>query len=154
MASAFCSRDGAKARETAGRTIGGYFKSALKNYRYDDPKRFANVRGYEDYAQGVKAGESGGAFIPRPEEKMPAVDANQAAADAYTETAIVGTPDECIDKLKHLASLTQTDHVILLVNHAGCSYEETEESLRLLGTEVLPAVKAINAQPLAAASAV
>ncbi len=147
MASAFCSEDSKKAEEVGRKTIGEYFRSALKNYRYDDQKRFANVKGYEDYAKSGTPSNDAHSFIPTPAQDK-SVDPNQAAADAYVQSGIIGTPDACIAKIARLARLTKTDHLVLLVNHRGSSFDDTEESMRLLASKVLPAVRQLNAQAL------
>lgn len=61
--------------------------------------------------------------------------------DDYIKSGIFGTPDQCIEKIRMYAEVTGTDHIVMLHSIAGMSVRETEESLRLFASEVLPVVR-------------
>jgi alkanesulfonate monooxygenase SsuD/methylene tetrahydromethanopterin reductase-like flavin-dependent oxidoreductase (luciferase family) len=117
----YCAATDEEAMEVASRAFGGYMDGSRRHYGFDQPQQFANIKGYEQYADGGPRGDS-----PREE---------------YIQSGIIGTPDRCIEKIRMFAEVTGTDHIVMLHSIAGMSVKETESSLRLFSQEVLPVVQ-------------
>jgi alkanesulfonate monooxygenase SsuD/methylene tetrahydromethanopterin reductase-like flavin-dependent oxidoreductase (luciferase family) len=117
----FCASTAEEAMEVADRAFGGYIEGSAKHYGFDKPQQFASIKGYEQYAAGGPRG-------PSPRED-------------YIQSGIIGTPDQCLEKIKMFADVTGTDHIVMLHSIAGMSVKETESSLRLFSKEVLPVVQ-------------
>ena len=54
---------------------------------------------------------------------------------------VVGTPDQCIEKIKLFQQATGADHFICRLFFPGMPHEHIMEELRLLANEVIPAFK-------------
>jgi probable F420-dependent oxidoreductase len=54
---------------------------------------------------------------------------------------VVGTPDQCIDKIKMFQQATGADHFICRLFFPGMPHEHIMQELRLLAKEVMPAFK-------------
>jgi len=120
----YCAATTADAMEVAERAFGGYIEGSRRHYGFDKPQQFANIKGYEQYSPG-------GAGDPR----------GDSPREDYIKSGIFGTPDQCIEKIRAYADVTGTDHIVMLHSIAGMSVKETESSLRLFSSEVLPALR-------------
>jgi alkanesulfonate monooxygenase SsuD/methylene tetrahydromethanopterin reductase-like flavin-dependent oxidoreductase (luciferase family) len=117
----YCAATHDEAMEVADRAFGGYIDGSRRHYGFDKPQQFASIKGYEQYSTGGPRGDS-----PR---------------EDYISSGIFGTPDQCIEKIRMYAEVTGTDHIVMLHSIAGMSVKETESSLRLFSSEVLPVVR-------------
>ena len=120
----YCATTTEAAMEVAERAFGGYIEGSRRHYGFDNPQQFANIKGYQQYSPG-------GGGDPR----------GDSPRDDYIKSGIFGTPDQCIEKIRMYAEVTGTDHIVMLHSIAGMSVRETEESLRLFASEVLPVVR-------------
>jgi alkanesulfonate monooxygenase SsuD/methylene tetrahydromethanopterin reductase-like flavin-dependent oxidoreductase (luciferase family) len=120
----YCAPTTEAAMEVAERAFGGYIDGSRRHYGFDKPEQFAGIQGYQQYAPG-------GGGDPR---------GDSPRAD-YLKSGIFGTPDQCIEKIRMYAQVTGTDHLIMLHSIAGMSVKESESSLRLFASDVLPAVR-------------
>jgi alkanesulfonate monooxygenase SsuD/methylene tetrahydromethanopterin reductase-like flavin-dependent oxidoreductase (luciferase family) len=117
----FCASSRKAAMEVAERAFGGYIEGSRRHYGYDKPEQFANIKGYKQYSPG-------GGGDPR----------GASPREDYIRSGIFGTPDDCIEKIRMYAQVTGTDHIVMLHSIAGMSVKESESSLRLFSSEVLP----------------
>lgn len=117
VATAFCAKTRDEAIRVARDITLGYFKFILDLYV---PLSKTGSYEYLDRIQLLEANEKNIDFL-------------------LTETAsvMVGTPSDFIDRLKKLEAMG-VDEVLLRVD--GVPHEEIMKSLRLIGTEVIPAV--------------
>jgi alkanesulfonate monooxygenase SsuD/methylene tetrahydromethanopterin reductase-like flavin-dependent oxidoreductase (luciferase family) len=120
----YCAATTDEAMEIADRAFGGYIDGSRKHYGFDKPQQFADIRGYEQYSPG-------GGGDPR----------GDSPREDYIKSGIFGTPDQCIEKIRMYADVTGTDHIVMLHSIAGMSVKETEASLRLFSSEVLPVLR-------------
>jgi alkanesulfonate monooxygenase SsuD/methylene tetrahydromethanopterin reductase-like flavin-dependent oxidoreductase (luciferase family) len=90
---------------------------------FPDPAQFAHIKGYEHYAEMFsKAGRVNQAF-------------------SSTESAIVGTPDQLIEKLTHLQKSTNAREIAFSFRSSSTMpHDKAMKSMRLFAKEVLPAV--------------
>lgn len=128
----YCAPTEEEAMDVATRAFGGYIDGSRRHYGFDDPKQFAGIKGYEQYAPGG-AGTIRGGDSPR---------------DDYLRSGVFGTPEQCIEKIQMYADSTGTDHLLMLHSVTGMSVNESERSLRLFSKEVLPTVRAISPPPV------
>ncbi|MGP0029385.1 MAG: LLM class flavin-dependent oxidoreductase [Acidimicrobiales bacterium] len=120
----YCGVTHEEAMAVANRAFGGYIEGSRRHYGFDQPQQFANIKGYEQYSPG-------GGGDPR----------GDSPREDYLKSGIFGTPDQCIEKIRMYAEVTGTDHIVMLHSIAGMSVKETESSLRLFASEVLPVVR-------------
>ena len=120
----YCAVTEVAAMEVAERAFGGYIEGSRRHYGFDDPQQFANIKGYQQYSPG-------GGGDPR----------GASPREDYIRSGIFGTPDQCIEKIRMYTEVTGTDHIVMLHSIAGMSVKETEDSLRLFASEVLPVVR-------------
>jgi alkanesulfonate monooxygenase SsuD/methylene tetrahydromethanopterin reductase-like flavin-dependent oxidoreductase (luciferase family) len=120
----YCAPTHDEAMDMAARAFGNYIDGSRKHYGFDQPQQYADIKGYEQYSpagDGAPRGES-----PR---------------DDNIQSGIFGTPEQCIEKIRMYADVTGTDHLVMLHSITGMSVKETESSLRLFSSEVLPVVQ-------------
>jgi alkanesulfonate monooxygenase SsuD/methylene tetrahydromethanopterin reductase-like flavin-dependent oxidoreductase (luciferase family) len=101
------------------------------HYQFTDPSnsaRFVGLKGYEDYAAGVGLGSGG---IQQSEGD---------ARKAQRENQVIGTPDECIEKIHHFQEITQAQEFIFICQFGGMPMDRAETSMRLFSKRVLPAM--------------
>jgi alkanesulfonate monooxygenase SsuD/methylene tetrahydromethanopterin reductase-like flavin-dependent oxidoreductase (luciferase family) len=120
----YCAGTRAAAMEVADRAFGGYIEGSRKHYGFDKPQQFVGIKGYEQYGPG------GGANVR-----------GDSPREDYIQSGIFGTPEQCIEKIRMFVEATGTDHIVMLHSIAGMSVKETEQSLRLFSSEVLPVVR-------------
>ena len=123
----YCARTAEEAMGVAERAFGNYIVGSRRHYGFDEPEQFGGIKGYEQYSPGGTGGGNARGDNPR---------------EDYIQSGIFGTPEQCIEKIRMYADVTDTDHIVMLHSIAGMSVEETESSLRLFSSEVLPAVTA------------
>jgi alkanesulfonate monooxygenase SsuD/methylene tetrahydromethanopterin reductase-like flavin-dependent oxidoreductase (luciferase family) len=116
-----------------GREAGGH-------YQFLDPsnaERFKHLKGYEDYAKGRATGSGG----------LPTVDESRAAQRA---NQVIGTPDECIEKIRNFQAITHAQEFIFICQFGGMPMDRAEKSMRLFAEKVLPAMHDIEVDTLTA----
>jgi len=104
--------------------------SVQRHYGWKDVERIRNTKGYEQYAQfgellQRKSVEEVGEYAARPQ--------------AW------GTPDQVVEKLKHIQRTTSAEELILNFRFGGMPAETAERSMRLFAKEVLPRIHALEA---------
>ncbi len=121
------SRD--EAQEKAIEWLGKKWDSIDTHYRFSDG-HLSQVKGYESYEKvGVTYA------------KMKEPSRRAKATDFYVSIQVVGTPDDCIQKIAELQSLTGLDHLITEFSFGGMPHEEAEFCMRLFADKVLPVLQ-------------
>ena len=87
---------------------------------------FAGVKGYEEYHERQTSG----------------VNHADATLANQRRTQLIGTPDEIIDRLKHVQQTISAGMLVVHVFFGGMSLDKAEASLRLFADKVLPEVHA------------
>jgi alkanesulfonate monooxygenase SsuD/methylene tetrahydromethanopterin reductase-like flavin-dependent oxidoreductase (luciferase family) len=124
-----CAESRDEAHERAMRYLGRKWDSIDNHYHFSDG-HLANVKGYEAYGKMTKT-----------YAKMKEETARQKATEFYVKIQIVGTPDDCIQQIAELQSLTGTDHVIADFSYGGMPHEEGELNMRLFADRVVPVLQ-------------
>jgi alkanesulfonate monooxygenase SsuD/methylene tetrahydromethanopterin reductase-like flavin-dependent oxidoreductase (luciferase family) len=118
-----------EAFEGASAWIPEYTDSAKRNYEIGG-NHFANIRGYEHYAQQAQA-------------MATVADPAKAMAEGYLANHCWGTPDQCIEKLRQISDAFHPEEYMLVFRYGGMPKDVGEKSLQLFAKEVLPAVQEI-----------
>jgi alkanesulfonate monooxygenase SsuD/methylene tetrahydromethanopterin reductase-like flavin-dependent oxidoreductase (luciferase family) len=125
----YCSEDPVEAQATAWTYMGQYWDSAARHYGFASPDAFKNVRGYEHYQH-----------LAEQRAELTSADANAA----FAETQVYGTPEQCIEKLRHIQQLTKASEFIGVFRYGGLPIDKAESSMRLFAERVLPAIHAMG----------
>ena len=137
----YCAETEEEAEEGYARYLPGFFYAASKHYGFEDPDHFRATSGYEQYAQRA----------PVAPEEQPSHEQVSAERASYHTTsrseqarreagAVIGTPEQCIAKLKTAMETTAPAHMFAMIRFGGMPYEKTRRSLELFAKEVLPEI--------------
>jgi alkanesulfonate monooxygenase SsuD/methylene tetrahydromethanopterin reductase-like flavin-dependent oxidoreductase (luciferase family) len=121
------SRD--EAHDRAMQYLGAKWDSIDNHYNFSDG-HLANVKGYESYGKMAKT-----------YSKLKDEDARQKMTDFYVKIQIVGTPNDCIEQVRELRTLTGTDHLVSDFSYGGMPHEDGELNMRLFATQVMPTLQ-------------
>jgi alkanesulfonate monooxygenase SsuD/methylene tetrahydromethanopterin reductase-like flavin-dependent oxidoreductase (luciferase family) len=121
------SRD--EAHDRAMQYLGAKWDSIDNHYNFSDG-HLANVKGYESYGKMAKT-----------YSKLKDEDARQKMTDFYVKIQIVGTPNDCIEQVRELRTLTGTDHIVSDFSYGGMPHEDGELNMRLFATQVMPTLQ-------------
>ena len=119
----------AEAEERALEFLGRKWDSIDNHYRFSDG-HLNTVKGYEAYD---KVGQT--------YAKMKDPARRKKATEFYVSIQLVGTPDDCVQKLEELQSLTGLDHLITEFAFGGLPHAEAERGMRLFAEKVLPVLQ-------------
>ena len=123
----YCDENPQRAEEIATRCILEYLDSANRNYEIG-AGHLATIKGYEYYAQAAT-------------DRSEATAA--AAAQAWVDNCIWGTPDQCLAKIQALCDAFHPDEFMLTGRYGSMPHDVSQRSLDLFAREVLPAVHEI-----------
>ena len=105
---------------------GKFQESVERHYHFSESARFAATKGYKYYAEFGKTNER-----TTPEQRAQFAAMPQAW----------GTPDQVLEKLKHIQQMTAAEELIMNFRISGGMPAETaERSMRLFASDVLPAI--------------
>ncbi len=119
----------AEAEDRAIEYLGRKWDSIDNHYHFSDG-HLNNVKGYEAYDKvGVTYA------------KMKDPVRRAKATDFYVSIQLVGTPDDCIQKLEELQALTGLDHLITEFSFGGMPHHESETNMRMFADTVMPVLQ-------------
>jgi len=124
-----CAESRAEAQERALEYLGRKWDSIDSHYKFSDG-HLASVKGYESYEK------TGITYA-----KMKDPGRRAKATEFYVSIQIVGTPDDCLQKISDLHRLTGLDHLITEFSFGGLPHEQAELSMRLFADKVLPVLQ-------------
>src|SRR5215813_8178272 len=124
-----CAESRDEAHERAMEWLGAKWDSIDNHYHFSDG-HLAAVKGYEAYGKMTKT-----------YAKMKEEAAREKATEFYVKIQIVGTPDDCIQQIAELRSLTGSDHIIADFSYGGMPHEEGELNMRLFADRVVPVLQ-------------
>ena len=123
-----CNEDLDYAAELARKHIAGYLVTVMDHYRLMDD-HFKKAKGYESYGEAVDMMRDIGL---------------EAVSDAYMDAQAWGTPEMIIEKLEHWRDVVGDFDLIWGFRAAGISYDDANNSQRLIAEKVLPVIKQWN----------
>ncbi|HEV2336184.1 MAG TPA: LLM class flavin-dependent oxidoreductase [Stellaceae bacterium] len=125
-----CAESREEAHERAFKYLGQKWQSIDDHYHFSDG-HLSTVKGYETYGKMArtyaKIGES--------------AETRKKATDFYVSIQIVGTPNDCLDKIAELQRLTGLDHLVTEYSFGAMPHEEAEVNMRLFADRVLPTLQ-------------
>ncbi len=124
-----CAESRAEAHERAMVYLARKWESIDAHYKFSDG-HLASVQGYESYEK-----------IGQTYARMKEQNKRQKATEFYVSIQIVGTPDDCIQRIEYLRALTGLDHLIAEFSFGGLPHEEAELNMRLFADRVLPVLQ-------------
>ncbi|MGE0419535.1 MAG: LLM class flavin-dependent oxidoreductase [Acetobacteraceae bacterium] len=119
----------AEAEERAVEYLGRKWDSIDNHYHFSDGHLNA-VKGYESYDK-----------VGTTYAKMKDPARRAKATDFYVSIQLVGTPDDCIQKLEELQALSGLDHLITEFSFGGMPHEEAELNMRMFADKVMPVLQ-------------
>lgn len=130
----YCHEDPDEAKATAYEYITRYFMSVIKHYDFAG-SHWRETPGYETYQAGADMIREAGM---------------EAAAEAYVEANVYGTPEQIIEKYRHRQDVVGAFQANAAFSFAGLPYDKVQASLKLFGDKVVPELHKMKA-PAAAA---
>jgi alkanesulfonate monooxygenase SsuD/methylene tetrahydromethanopterin reductase-like flavin-dependent oxidoreductase (luciferase family) len=124
-----CAESRAEAQDRAMTYLGRKWESIDAHYHFSDG-HLNSVKGYEAYDK-----------IGQTYAKMKDAARRQKATEFYVGIQIVGTPDDCLQKVEQLHALTGLDHLIAEFSFGGLPHEDAELNMRLFADRVLPVLR-------------
>ena len=118
-----------EANERAMQYLGAKWDSIDAHYKFSDG-HLATQKGYESYGKMAKT-----------YSKLKEEESRRKMTEFYVGIQIVGTPDDCIQKIAELQRLTGTDHIVCDFSYGGMPHEMGELNMRLFATEVTPTLQ-------------
>jgi alkanesulfonate monooxygenase SsuD/methylene tetrahydromethanopterin reductase-like flavin-dependent oxidoreductase (luciferase family) len=127
----------AEAEELARRYMGTFVHSNFEHYELLG-EHFAQVKGYDAYAQKAEIARKGGM---------------DGAIDGFMKAAVWGPPDRVLRELETRRAVIGEFELDTAFRFGGIPYETAEASLRLFAKEVLPVLKTwTTSAPIASAA--
>jgi len=124
-----CCESRQEAEERAVKYLGRKWQSIDDHYHFSDG-HLANVKGYEAYGKTAKTY----AKLKDPANL-------KKATDFYVSIQIVGTPDDCLQKIAELHRITNMDHLVTEFSFGNLPHHESEKAMRLFADKVLPTLQ-------------
>ncbi|MDP6692197.1 MAG: LLM class flavin-dependent oxidoreductase [Alphaproteobacteria bacterium] len=118
-----------EANERAMQYLGAKWDSIDAHYKFSDG-HLAKQKGYESYGKMAKT-----------YSKLKEEESRKKMTEFYVGIQIVGTPDDCIQKIGELQRLTGTDHIVCDFSYGGMPHEQGELNMRQFATEVMPTLQ-------------
>jgi alkanesulfonate monooxygenase SsuD/methylene tetrahydromethanopterin reductase-like flavin-dependent oxidoreductase (luciferase family) len=125
-----CAEDRGEAQERAVKYLGQKWQSIDDHYHFSDG-HLSTVKGYESYG---KMARTYAKINENAEQKA-------KATDFYVSIQIVGTPDDCLQKIGELQRLTGLDHLVTEFSFGAMPHEEAEVNMRLFADRVMPVLQ-------------
>jgi alkanesulfonate monooxygenase SsuD/methylene tetrahydromethanopterin reductase-like flavin-dependent oxidoreductase (luciferase family) len=133
----YCAESEKEANDGAMKWMGNYADTALRHYEYDDPDHFRAVKGYEYHVKMAEAGKNTpGAF-----------------RDMFSKTQCYGTPEQCVETLRTIASTMDAAEFVGIFKYGGMPVELAERNMKLFASEVLPHIQRGTSPTVASAAA-
>jgi alkanesulfonate monooxygenase SsuD/methylene tetrahydromethanopterin reductase-like flavin-dependent oxidoreductase (luciferase family) len=121
----YCGETEQKATAGAEKWMGQYADTAISHYEYDEPEHFRNTKGYEFHAKMADATKSSA----------------QAFRDMFCKTQVYGTPEQCVEALRTIASTMDAAECVGIFKYGGMPLEEAQRNMKLFAEQVLPHIQ-------------
>ena len=124
-----CAESREEAQDKAFHYLGRKWQSIDDHYHFSDG-HLAGVKGYEAYGKTAKTY----AKLKDPANL-------KKATDFYVSIQIVGTPDDCLQKIGELQRITGMDHLVTEFSFGNLPHHEAEKAMRLFADKALPTLQ-------------
>jgi alkanesulfonate monooxygenase SsuD/methylene tetrahydromethanopterin reductase-like flavin-dependent oxidoreductase (luciferase family) len=112
------------------------------HYGFGDPRNFAGVKGYEDYAGRKAYATAVSSDAPAPKS---------APKGYHPSNLLIGTPEQIIERIVEGQKICSFSEITVVPNFTSLPFEQARKSVELFAKEVLPVVHKM-ATPLHAAA--
>lgn len=131
----YCHEDPKVAEQVAREYLSKYYASVIRHYDFDG-SHWGETKGYQAYQAGASAIKDMGI---------------EAACEAFVQNQAWGTPEQIVEKWTARAEMTGELRPAMAVSYAGMPFELVQQSLRLIGEKVAPALRELRLPSRAAA---
>lgn len=118
-----CAESDDAASAAAKQHMDEFAEGSIRNYELTG-SHFAGTAGYEYYAQMASALKQNVGLL----------------GHQYYENHVWGDPDTCLEKIRAIVAVMQPEELIFMPRFGGMPADAAERNMRLLASEVLPAV--------------
>jgi alkanesulfonate monooxygenase SsuD/methylene tetrahydromethanopterin reductase-like flavin-dependent oxidoreductase (luciferase family) len=125
-----CAESRSEAQERAVKYLGQKWQSIDDHYHFSDG-HLSTVKGYESYGKMAKTYAK---INDNAENKA-------KATEFYVSIQVVGTPDDCLQKIAELQRCTGMDHLVTEFSFGSMPHEEAEINMRLFADRVMPVLQ-------------
>ena len=122
-----CAESRDEAHDRAFKYLGEKWQSIDDHYHFSDG-HLSTVKGYESY------GKMANTYAKISES----AETRKEGHRFLCQIQIVGTPDDCLEKIAELQRLTGLDHLVTEFSFGAMPHEEAEHNMRLFADKVLP----------------
>ncbi len=126
----YCDKDAARAEALVRKHLAANYLSILRHYEFMQDYH-KDIKGYEAYGDAAKLLNSLGL---------------EGAVEDYIAHQAWGTPQQILDKLSARRALIGHYEWSSIVSYGGLPFDKVEQSMRLLGREVLPELRQWEAE--------
>lgn len=130
-----CDEDGKRAKDRGQQFVTTYLASLMGHYELAGD-HFKTAKGYESYGAAVDILKQLGL------DQM---------AEGYLEAMVLGTPDECIEKIHARRKIVGDFDLNCCIRFGGMPFEVADRTMRLFGSKVMPAIHAHDKKKVRAA---
>ena len=130
----YCHQDMATAERVADAYIPQYFLSLVKHYEFAGV-HFAETKGYQAYAEGARMIREAGL---------------EQAAQSYKQSQSWGTPEKILANYRRWREHIGDFALNAVFSYAGMPFDLVEQSQRLFAAEIIPELRRVTAEPMAA----
>jgi alkanesulfonate monooxygenase SsuD/methylene tetrahydromethanopterin reductase-like flavin-dependent oxidoreductase (luciferase family) len=120
-----CHEDPEEAERLAYEYIGNHFLAVMRHYDFGGD-HFKDIKGYEAYQVGADLIKQAGM---------------EQSQKAYVDAQNWGTPEQIIEKYRERHELVGDFSALVVLSYGGMPFEVAQNSVRLFGEKVIPAVK-------------
>lgn len=133
----YCAENEKEALAGADRWMGNYADTAITHYEYDDPEHFKAVKGYEYHVKMAEATKNSA----------------QAFREMFCKTQTYGTPEQCVETLRKIASTMDATEFVGIFKYGGMPLEVAQRNMKLFAQEVLPHIQSGTSPAMQSAAA-
>ena len=131
----YCAETDAEAHEAVSQYMLEYGDSAMRHYQFLGD-HLQKTKGYEYYGQMAKM--------------RAALPPDQQPDDIYIDNHVWGSPETCIEKLRHINDQMGVDEFIAVFSYGAMPAEKAEASMRLFAEKVLPTAQTFETRAVVA----
>jgi len=124
-----CAESREEAKERANVYLAAKWDSIDNHYKFSDGG-LAGVKGYESYGK-----------VGKTYAKMNDPNFRQKTTDFYVSIQVVGTPEDCLEQIRELHTLTGLGHLICEFSFGAMPHDEAEVNMRLFADRVMPTLQ-------------
>ena len=125
----YCDDNAERAEELGRKYLAGYWRSVVEHYELVGD-HLGKTKGYESYKDMQSVTTAAGGV--------------DATANMFADLHVWGTPEQCYEKVLHIARTIGSDAFTGVFSYAGMPYEESERSMTLFARKVMPELQALD----------